>query len=54
MLANLHHMYLDTNNLYGHFIMQILPTEILDWINSKEFNLHNNFNDSPTESYLRN
>ena len=42
---------LDANNLYGHTMMQILPTEILDWVNPKDFNLDRYSNDSPI-SYL--
>ena len=26
-------IYLDANNLYRYSIMQLLPTDILDWIN---------------------
>ena len=33
-------IYLDTDNLYAHSMMQLLPTEILDWVNSKDFNLY--------------
>ena len=44
--------YLDTNNLYGHFMMQLLPTEILYWVNSKNFNLDNYFNNSPIGCFL--
>ena len=36
-------MYLDTNNLYGHSMIQLLPTEILDWVNPKAFNLDTRF-----------
>ena len=32
-------IYLDPNVLYGHSMIQILPTEILDWVNPKDFNL---------------
>ena len=32
---------LDGNNLYGHSMIQLLTTEILDCINSKYFNLDN-------------
>ena len=28
-------IYLDANNLYEHSMMQLLPTEIFDWINPK-------------------
>ena len=41
-------IYLNANNLYGHSVMQLLPTEILDWVNPpKDFNLHNYSNNSP-------
>ena len=38
-----HIRYLDNsaNNLYGHSLMQLLPIEILDWVNSKNFNVDN-------------
>ena len=45
-------IYLDTNNLYGHSMMQLLPAEILDWVNTKEFNLDNYSNDSPVGCFL--
>ena len=32
-------MYLDAINLYGHSMLQLQPTEILDWVNPKDFNL---------------
>ena len=34
-------IYLDSNDLYRHFMMQFLPTEMLDWVNPKDFNLDN-------------
>ena len=40
-------IYLDANNSYGHSMMQLLPTELLDWVNSKDFHLNNYSNDSP-------
>ena len=45
-------IYLDTNNLYGHSIMQFLPTEILNWVNSKDFSLNNYSEDSPIGCFL--
>ena len=33
-------IYLDANDLYGHSMMQLLPTEIF-WVNPKDFNLDN-------------
>ena len=41
-------MYLEANNLYRHSMIQLLPTEILDWDNPKDFDLDNYSNDSPT------
>ena len=40
------------NNLYGHSLMQLLPTEILDWVNPKDLNLNNYSNDIPMLSFL--
>ena len=40
-------IYLDDNNLYGHSMMQLLPIEILFWVNIKDFNLCKYSNDSP-------
>ena len=40
-------IYLEAKNLYGPSVMQLLPTEILDWVNSKYFNLDNYSSDSP-------
>ena len=40
-------IYLDANNLYRHSMMKLLPTEILDWDNPKDFNLDNYSYDSP-------
>ena len=33
-------------------MIQLLPTEILDWVNPKEFNLDNYSNDSPIGCFL--
>ena len=53
MLTNLHHMiYLDANNGYGHSMMQLVPSEIFDWVNPKNFNLDNYSNDSLTDCFL--
>ena len=32
-------IYTDANNLYGHFMMQHLPTDVLDQVNPRDFNL---------------
>ena len=45
-------IYLDANNLYGRSMTQLLPTETLDWVNSKDFNLDNYYNDSPIGCFL--
>ena len=45
-------IYLDTNNLNGHSLMELLLTEILDQVNPKDFNLDNYFNDSPIDCFL--
>ena len=47
-------IYLCTNNLYEHSMMQLLPTEILDWVNPKDFNLDNYSNSSPIGCFLEN
>ena len=33
-------------------MMQLLPTETLDWVNPKNFNLDNNSSDIPVDSFL--
>ena len=33
-------------------MMKLFPTEILDWINRKDFNLDNFYNDSPIVCFL--
>ena len=43
---------LDANKLYGIFMMQLLPTEMLDWVNPKDLNLHNYSNDSQIGYFL--
>ena len=40
------------NNLYGHSMMQLLPTEILDWVYPKDFNPGNYSNNSPVGCFL--
>ena len=42
-------IYLDANNLYVYMdtMTQPLPTEILDWVNPKDFSLDNYSNDCP-------
>ena len=44
-------IYLDGNNLCGHSMMQRLPTEILNWVNPKDFNIDNCSNDSQLGSF---
>ena len=29
--------YLDTGNSYEHSMIQLLPTTVLDWVNTKDF-----------------
>ena len=45
-------IYLDANNLYGHSMTQLLPTEILDCVNPKDFSLDNCARDSPIGCFL--
>ena len=45
-------IYLDANNLYGHSMVQLLPTEILDWVDLKGFSLDIYSNDSPIGWFL--
>ena len=40
-------IYFTAHNLYGHPMIQLLPTEILDWVNPKDFNINNYYNDIP-------
>ena len=40
-------IFLDANNLYGHTMVQLHPTEILYWDNPNDFNIDNYFKDSP-------
>ena len=44
--------YLDVNNSHGHSIMQLLPTEILAWVNPKDFSLNYYSDGSPIGSFL--
>ena len=37
-------IYLNVNNLYGHSMMQLTRTEMLVWVNPKDFNLDSYFN----------
>ena len=34
-------VYVDANDLCGYSIMQLLPIELLDWVNPKKANLEN-------------
>ena len=47
-----HIMYLDTDNLYGHSMMQLMPTEMLNWVNPKGFNLNKYSNGSTVGCFL--
>ena len=42
----------DINNLCGHSMMQLLSTEILCWVDTKDFNLDIYSNDSPIWCFL--
>ena len=43
-------IYLEPNNLYQHLMMQLLPTEILNWVN--HFILDDCSNDGLIDSFL--
>ena len=45
-------IYLDANNWYRHFMKELLLTEVLDWVNLKDFNLGSYSNDSPKGCFL--
>ena len=45
-------IYLGANSLYGQSMMQICPTNLLDWVNQRHFNLNENSNNSPTVFFL--
>ena len=38
--------------LYGNSMVNLLPTEIRDWVNPEEFKLDNYCNDSPIVCFL--
>ena len=44
--------YLDANNLCGHSMMQLLPTEIFDSFDSKDLSLDNYSKDSSIGCFL--
>ena len=43
---------LDVNNSYGQYMMLLLPTEILDSVNPKDFNLDIYSNDGSIHCFL--
>ena len=45
-------IYLDANNLYEHSMMKLLPTQIPDRANPKDFSLNNYSKDSSLECFL--
>ena len=45
-------IYLHTNKFYGLSLMQLLPTEILDWVDPKNFSLDSYSNDSRIGFFL--
>ena len=51
--ATLCTIYLDTINLCGHSMMQLLPTEILDWLNPKKSNPDSYFKDSRIDCFIK-
>ena len=46
-------IYLNSNNLYGNFLMQLLLTQILDWVMQKYFNLNSYPINSPIGCLLK-
>ena len=52
-LKNYLRTYLETDSFYGHSMLQLLPTEILDLVNPKDFNLENYSNNSPMGCFLK-
>ena len=44
--------YLDANELYEHSMKQLLPTEIFNWVNPKDFNLDTYSNDNQIGYFL--
>ena len=44
-------IYLDANNLHGHSMMQLVPTEI-DWVDLKNFDLHNYSDAGPVGCFV--
>ena len=45
-------IYVDANNLYEHSMMKLVPTQIPDRANPKDFSLNNYSNDSWLECFL--
>ena len=45
-------IYLVPNSLYGHFMMQLVLSEMLYWVNQKDFNLKDYSNDSQIGCFL--
>ena len=45
-------IYLDADNLYEHSKIKLLPTQIPDWANAKDFSLNNYFKDSSLGCFL--
>ena len=46
-------IYLVSINLYGNFLMQLLLTQILDWVMQNHFNLNNYPSNSPISCLLK-
>ena len=45
-------MYLNANNLCGHYVMKALLIKTLDWINSKNFNIDSSSDDGSKRCFL--
>ena len=45
-------IYLDLKNFYGDSMTHFLSTEMLDWVNPKDFNLNSYSNDIPIGFFL--
>ena len=46
-------IYLDTNNLCGHYMMQLLSFEELNWADPEKFNLDNYSDDGSIGCFLQ-
>ena len=46
-------IYLDANNLYGQPMIQLIPNEILNWVNLEKFNPANYSHDGSVGCFLQ-